>query len=155
MAGFAPKLKGRRRHAHGAPHPGEPRLCAGHRLALRGRSSRAVAAARRNPGPAYTLFAPEHYGCERTGPWTGTHAFTLADEAARTIDSSASSRDRRGDGALLSAGAVVTYHCQAAGFAITFNAGKGQMKIRMPVHQTLGSKQFSGPKMCKIELSKE
>jgi pimeloyl-ACP methyl ester carboxylesterase len=37
-------------------------------------------------GPAYTLFAPEHYGCERTGPWTGTHAFTLADEAARTID---------------------------------------------------------------------
>jgi pimeloyl-ACP methyl ester carboxylesterase len=37
-------------------------------------------------GPAYTLFAPEHYGCERTGPWTGTHAFTLADEAAKTID---------------------------------------------------------------------
>ena len=37
-------------------------------------------------GPAYTLFAPEHYGCERTGPWTGMHAFTLADEAARTID---------------------------------------------------------------------
>ena len=37
-------------------------------------------------GPDYTLFAPEHYGCERTGPWTGTHAFTLADEAARTID---------------------------------------------------------------------
>jgi hypothetical protein len=36
-------------------------------------------------GPAYTLFAPEHYGCEQTGPWTGTHAFTLADEAARTI----------------------------------------------------------------------
>jgi pimeloyl-ACP methyl ester carboxylesterase len=37
-------------------------------------------------GPAFTLFAPEHYGCERTGPWSGTHAFTLADEAARTID---------------------------------------------------------------------
>ena len=37
-------------------------------------------------GPAYTLFAPEHYGCEQTGPWIGTHAFTLADEAARTID---------------------------------------------------------------------
>jgi pimeloyl-ACP methyl ester carboxylesterase len=36
--------------------------------------------------PAYTLSAPEHYGCERTGPWIGTHAFTLADEAARTID---------------------------------------------------------------------
>ena len=37
-------------------------------------------------GPAYKLLAPEHYGCERTGPWTGAHAFTLADEAARTID---------------------------------------------------------------------
>jgi pimeloyl-ACP methyl ester carboxylesterase len=37
-------------------------------------------------GSAYTLFAPEHYGCERTGPWTGAHAFTLADEAGRTID---------------------------------------------------------------------
>jgi pimeloyl-ACP methyl ester carboxylesterase len=37
-------------------------------------------------GPAYALFAPEHYGGERTGPWTGTHAFTLADEAARTIE---------------------------------------------------------------------
>jgi pimeloyl-ACP methyl ester carboxylesterase len=37
-------------------------------------------------GPAHTLFVPEHYGCERTGPWSGTHAFTLADEAARTID---------------------------------------------------------------------
>ena len=37
-------------------------------------------------GVGYALFAPEHYGCERTGPWTGTHAFTLADEAARTID---------------------------------------------------------------------
>jgi hypothetical protein len=37
-------------------------------------------------GPAYTLFAPEHHGRERTGPWTGTHAFVLADEAARTID---------------------------------------------------------------------
>jgi pimeloyl-ACP methyl ester carboxylesterase len=36
-------------------------------------------------GSAYTLFAPEHYGCEQTGPWTGGHAFTLADEAARTI----------------------------------------------------------------------
>jgi pimeloyl-ACP methyl ester carboxylesterase len=37
-------------------------------------------------GPAYALSAPEHYGCERTGPWTGTHAFRLADEAARTVD---------------------------------------------------------------------
>jgi pimeloyl-ACP methyl ester carboxylesterase len=31
------------------------------------------------------LVTPEHYGCEGVGPWTGTHAFTLADEAARTI----------------------------------------------------------------------
>ena len=37
-------------------------------------------------GPTYQLTAPEHYGCEQTGPWIGTHAFTLADEAARTID---------------------------------------------------------------------
>ena len=31
------------------------------------------------------LLAPEHYGCESAGPWTGEHPFTLADEAARTI----------------------------------------------------------------------
>jgi pimeloyl-ACP methyl ester carboxylesterase len=36
-------------------------------------------------GPRYELLTPEHYGCAGTGPWTGTHAFTLADEAARTI----------------------------------------------------------------------
>ena len=33
-------------------------------------------------GGRYELLAPEHYGCESTGPWTGEHAFTLADEAA-------------------------------------------------------------------------
>jgi len=43
---------------------------------------RALAAAL---GPGYELTAPEHYGCDGTGPWTGAHAFTLADEAARTI----------------------------------------------------------------------
>ena len=37
-------------------------------------------------GPRYQLTAPEHYGAERTGPWTGMHAFTLGDEAARTIE---------------------------------------------------------------------
>ena len=37
-------------------------------------------------GSAYTVFAPEHYGCEATGPWSGAHAFTLADEAARTLE---------------------------------------------------------------------
>jgi hypothetical protein len=36
-------------------------------------------------GAGYELVAPEHYGCEGDGPWTGTHAFTLADEAARTV----------------------------------------------------------------------
>jgi pimeloyl-ACP methyl ester carboxylesterase len=33
----------------------------------------------------YQLIAPEHYGCDSVGPWTGHGAFTLADEAARTI----------------------------------------------------------------------
>ena len=32
------------------------------------------------------LVAPEHYGSESVGPWNGAHAFTLADEAARTIE---------------------------------------------------------------------
>jgi pimeloyl-ACP methyl ester carboxylesterase len=36
-------------------------------------------------GGRYEVIAPEHYGSESTGPWTGEHAFTLADEAARTI----------------------------------------------------------------------
>ncbi len=31
------------------------------------------------------LVAPEHYGCDSTGPWPGERAFTLADEAARTL----------------------------------------------------------------------
>jgi pimeloyl-ACP methyl ester carboxylesterase len=33
----------------------------------------------------YDLITPEHYGCDSVGPWAGEHAFTLADEAARTI----------------------------------------------------------------------
>jgi pimeloyl-ACP methyl ester carboxylesterase len=37
-------------------------------------------------GPRHRFFAPEHYGSEAAGPWSGTHAFRLADEAARTID---------------------------------------------------------------------
>jgi len=37
-------------------------------------------------GSSYQVIAPEHYGCEQTGPWSGAHAFTLADEAARTLD---------------------------------------------------------------------
>jgi pimeloyl-ACP methyl ester carboxylesterase len=37
-------------------------------------------------GPAYELAAPEHYGSDVTGPWSGEHVFTLADEAERTIN---------------------------------------------------------------------
>jgi pimeloyl-ACP methyl ester carboxylesterase len=37
-------------------------------------------------GSTYQVMTPEHYGSEAAGPWSGTHAFTLADEAARTID---------------------------------------------------------------------
>src|SRR3974390_2070141 len=36
-------------------------------------------------GNGYAVLTPEHYGCKSSGPWTGKHAFTLADEAARTI----------------------------------------------------------------------
>ena len=36
-------------------------------------------------GSRHALVAPEHYGCESTGPWSGERAFTLADEAARTV----------------------------------------------------------------------
>jgi pimeloyl-ACP methyl ester carboxylesterase len=36
-------------------------------------------------GADYKLFTPEHYGSDHTGPWTGEHTFTLADEAVRTI----------------------------------------------------------------------
>ncbi len=34
----------------------------------------------------YELVAPEHYGCDSAGPWSGERAFTLADEAVRTIE---------------------------------------------------------------------
>ena len=36
-------------------------------------------------GTRHAFVAPEHYGCDSTGPWSGERAFTLADEAARTI----------------------------------------------------------------------
>jgi pimeloyl-ACP methyl ester carboxylesterase len=36
-------------------------------------------------GAGYEVLAPEHFGGESSGPWTGGHAFTLADEAARTL----------------------------------------------------------------------
>jgi surfactin synthase thioesterase subunit len=36
-------------------------------------------------GGRYEVLAPEHYGSESSEPWTGEHAFTLADEAVRAI----------------------------------------------------------------------
>ena len=36
-------------------------------------------------GGGYEVAAPEHYGCESAGPWSGEHAFALADEAPRTL----------------------------------------------------------------------
>ena len=36
-------------------------------------------------GDDYELAAPEHYGSASNGAWTGEHAFTLADDAARAI----------------------------------------------------------------------
>ena len=36
-------------------------------------------------GGGYAVLAPEQYGSEATGPWTGEHAFALADEAARVV----------------------------------------------------------------------
>jgi pimeloyl-ACP methyl ester carboxylesterase len=36
-------------------------------------------------GDDYEVLAPEHYGGRTSGAWTGEHAFTLADDAARAI----------------------------------------------------------------------
>lgn len=36
-------------------------------------------------GGSWDLTAPEHYGCDGAGAWSGERAFTLADEAARTL----------------------------------------------------------------------
>lgn len=36
-------------------------------------------------GAGFELLTPEHYGCVSVGPWPGTHRFTLADEARRTL----------------------------------------------------------------------
>ena len=40
---------------------------------------------RRRWDNAFVLFAPEHFGCERVGPWPGERAFTIDDEAERTL----------------------------------------------------------------------
>jgi pimeloyl-ACP methyl ester carboxylesterase len=34
----------------------------------------------------YEVLTPEHYGSDIAGPWTGEHAFTIADEAAKTLE---------------------------------------------------------------------
>jgi pimeloyl-ACP methyl ester carboxylesterase len=36
-------------------------------------------------GENFEVLAPEHFGSENRGPWTGEHAFTLADEAFTTL----------------------------------------------------------------------
>jgi pimeloyl-ACP methyl ester carboxylesterase len=36
-------------------------------------------------GQSFVLFAPEHFGCERVGHWPGERAFTIDDEAERTL----------------------------------------------------------------------
>jgi pimeloyl-ACP methyl ester carboxylesterase len=36
-------------------------------------------------GDDYEVLAPEHYGSATSGAWTGEHAFTLADDAAKVI----------------------------------------------------------------------
>jgi len=36
-------------------------------------------------GENFEVLAPEHFGSEGRGPWTGEHAFTLADEAFTTL----------------------------------------------------------------------
>jgi pimeloyl-ACP methyl ester carboxylesterase len=36
-------------------------------------------------GGGFEVLAPEHFGNENTGPWTGERPFTLAEEAVRTI----------------------------------------------------------------------
>jgi pimeloyl-ACP methyl ester carboxylesterase len=36
-------------------------------------------------GERHEVLAPEHYGSESRGPWTGEHAFTLAAEGARAL----------------------------------------------------------------------
>lgn len=45
-------------------------------------------------GDDYHVLTPEHYGSESSGPWIGEHAFTIADEAARTIELIDSSNGR-------------------------------------------------------------
>src|SRR5690348_5679220 len=45
-------------------------------------------------GNDYEVLAPELYGTQSMGPWTGEHAFTMADEAARTIALVDSSKGR-------------------------------------------------------------
>src|SRR5215467_2596301 len=67
---------------HSPRPPGRVRIIALHCSGAGASQWRHLAAAL---GGGYELVAPEHFGCESAGPWSGEHAFTLADEAARTI----------------------------------------------------------------------
>jgi pimeloyl-ACP methyl ester carboxylesterase len=61
---------------------GRPRVIAFHCSGAGASQWRGLAEALSDP---FELEAPEHYGCESSGMWSGEHAFTLADEAARAI----------------------------------------------------------------------
>jgi pimeloyl-ACP methyl ester carboxylesterase len=74
-------------HADPQPNDGYSRAC--DCTALFGWECRTMAAARQLGSAldsSYELVAPEHYGCDSSGPQSGVHAFILADEAARTIN---------------------------------------------------------------------
>jgi pimeloyl-ACP methyl ester carboxylesterase len=64
-----------------------PPVCLGRVIALHcsGASAGQWRALAEALGSHYDVAAPEHYGCESTGMWSGEHAFTLADEAKRAI----------------------------------------------------------------------
>jgi hypothetical protein len=57
----------------------------GHSPAWLGRRRPQVGPLAEALGRQYEMLTPEHYGCDSGGSWSGEHAFTVADEAARTI----------------------------------------------------------------------
>jgi len=65
----------------------QPSACLGRVIALHcsGTSAGQWRALAEGLGSQYAIEAPEHYGCDSTGMWSGEHAFTLADEAKRAI----------------------------------------------------------------------
>ena len=65
----------------------QPPACLGRVIALHcsGASAAQWRALAEGLGSQYAIEAPEHYGCDSTGTWSGEHVFTLADEAKRAI----------------------------------------------------------------------